>query len=123
MPRCAAFKPNGEQCERIVGASQRHCYSHDPERKVERSRNASRAARSKPSREIVAVKEQLQEIADRVLLGDLDRADAAVVSQILNVKLRALETERRIRETEEFEARLQELEREIAPRHRTVGYA
>jgi len=36
---------------------------------------------------------------------------AAVVSQVLNVLLRALEQERKIRELEEIEVRLEELER------------
>ena len=33
MPRCAGSKPDGTPCERIVGASQTYCFSHDPARK------------------------------------------------------------------------------------------
>jgi len=49
-------------------------------------------------------------MADGVLSGETDRAAAAVAGQLLNVKLRAIEVERKIRETEELEARLEALE-------------
>jgi hypothetical protein len=49
-------------------------------------------------------------LADRVLSGEVDRADAAVCGQLLNVKLRALEQERRWREIENHEERLEALE-------------
>jgi hypothetical protein len=73
MPRCAASKPNGEPCERIVDASQTWCYAHDPARQAERRRNASRAARSKPTRELTNVKKRLRELADDVMGGRADR--------------------------------------------------
>jgi len=56
------------------------------------------------------VKTQLQELTDRVLSGVVERADAAVCGQLLNVKLRALEQERRWREIEELEGRLEAVE-------------
>jgi hypothetical protein len=40
----------------------------------------------------------------------VDRADAVVVNQILNTRLRALELERKIREQDELEERLAALE-------------
>ena len=76
----------------------------------ERRRNAAKAGRSKPSSEIRGVKTQLQELTDRVLSGVVERADAAVCGQLLNVKLRALEQERRWREIEELEERLEAVE-------------
>jgi len=56
------------------------------------------------------VKNQLQDLTNRLLSGEVDRADAAVCGQLLNVKLRALEQERRWREIEELEARLEAVE-------------
>ena len=49
-------------------------------------------------------------MADAVLKGEQDRAAAAVAGQLLNIKLRAIEIERKIREAEELEARLEALE-------------
>ena len=59
--------------------------------------------------EVHAVKDKLQDLADRVLDGSLDRADAAVVSQIYNVLLRAIGTEMKVKEVEELAHELQEV--------------
>jgi hypothetical protein len=107
---CGAIKPNGERCAVEVRPGQAWCYNHDPARADERRRNASKAARSKPSRELAGVKAQLQEMADKVLRCELNRADAAVCGQLLNIKLRALEIERKWRELGELEERIQALE-------------
>ena len=110
MRTCAGIKRDGGRCTTVVANPNDYCYQHDPRRREERSRNASRAGRSKPSRDVVGVKTQLQELADKVLAGSLERADAAVAGQLLNIKLRAIETERRIKETEELEERITALE-------------
>jgi hypothetical protein len=110
VPRCSATKPNGTGCERIVGASQIYCHAHDPSRSEQRRRAASKAARSKPNREVAEIKQRLQTLASDVLEGQVARADAAVVSQIYNVLLRSVEAERKIREQEELIERLEGLE-------------
>jgi hypothetical protein len=110
MPRCAASKPDGSPCERIVGASQRYCYAHDPARSEERRRNASRGGKSKGSSEIADLKGQLRKLAADVLSGEVGRSEAAVVKQILNTRAQLIELERKIREQEELEARLEALE-------------
>jgi predicted component of type VI protein secretion system len=73
---------------------------------------ASRAARSKPNREIKGLKKQLEDLASDVLAGRVERGDAVVVNQILNTRARLIELERKIKETEELEARLEQLEQE-----------
>ena len=110
MPSCSGSKPNGTGCERIVGASETYCHAHDPSRSEQRRRAASKAARSKPNREVAEIKQRLQTLADDVLEGQVARADAAVVSQVYNVLLRTLETERKIREQEDLIERLEGLE-------------
>lgn len=110
MPRCAGSKPNGAPCERIVGASQSYCYSHDPSRSEERHRAASKAGRAKPSKEIVAIRGRLSDLADDVLEGRVDRADAAVAGQLLGTVVRAIGTELKVREQLEILERLEALE-------------
>ena len=110
MPRCGGSKPDGAPCERIVGASQEYCYSHDPARSEERHRAASKAAKSKPHKEIQDIKTRLSELAEGVLEGEIDRADAAVVGQLLNYIIRAVGMELKVKEQLELEARLEELE-------------
>ena len=58
----------------------------------------------------------MQDLSDKVLAGELDRADAAVCGQLLNVKLRALEVGRKLREAEDLERRMEELEALLAAR-------
>jgi hypothetical protein len=107
---CRAAKRNGDPCTLPANGPHGYCWAHDPANAEKRRTMASRAARSKPSRELAGVKEQLQDLADKVLAGERDRSDAAVVGQLLNIKLRAIEVERRVRETEELEARIAALE-------------
>jgi hypothetical protein len=59
----------------------------------------------------VGVKAQLQDLTRDVLAGDLETRRAAVANQLLNTRLRAIEQERKIRETEDLEARIEALER------------
>ena len=116
MARCAGIKRDGGRCTTVVEPPRTHCYQHDPDRADERRRNASRAARSRPSREIVGVKAQLQDLARDVLAGDVETGRAAVANQLINTRLRAIELERKVKETDELEARIEELEREEAAR-------
>ena len=111
MARCAALKPDGTPCERIVGEAQLHCYSHDETRAGERRANASKAAKSKGSTgELAEVKAQLRTLADDVVAGDIDKGSASVAAQVLGVFIRAVEQERKVREQDELEERLAALE-------------
>src|SRR5215217_7987561 len=114
MARCAAIKANGERCKIDAIEDQEWCWSHHPDFEEERTRRASKAGRrggrGRKQIEPNSIKTQLQSLADGVLDGSIVRADAAVASQMLNVRLRAVEIERRVRETEDLEARIEALE-------------
>jgi len=110
MPRCAGIKRSGGQCTTIVPPSQTHCYQHDPDRAEERRINASKAAKSRHDPEIREIKKLLKDLYAGVLEGRVPRAAAAVANQIANTRLRAIEVERRMREQDELEGRLDELE-------------
>jgi hypothetical protein len=114
MPRCCATKPNGEPCERTVGASQSRCYSHDPARKEVRRRAASRAGRSRSGGELGEVRDLLRQITNRVLDGSLDRSTAIAANQLLNTRVRLIEVARRVQEQDELLERLAELEERAA---------
>ena len=66
-------------------------------------------SRGAPS-EIADLKNQLKDLADGVLSSKIERADAVVVNQILNTRARLIELERKVRETDQLEARLEALE-------------
>jgi hypothetical protein len=110
MARCAATKPDGSPCERIVGASQRYCYAHDPANADKRKRDAAKAGRSTPNAELKEVKGLLKKLTQQVLSGELGTSSAAVANQLINTRLRAIELERKWKEIEELEVRLEAVE-------------
>ena len=113
MPRCSHTYANSSQCRRIVSAGQEYCYSHDPARASERRRNAARGGKAKASGEVGRVKARLQALADMVEAGQMDRADAAVISQIWGTYLRAVSVELKAREQLEITRRLEQLEEDL----------
>ena len=69
-----------------------------------------RLPRASRAGELAGIKQRLWDLADDVLEGRQDRAVAAVASQVLNVYLRALSLELKVREQQEITERLEELE-------------
>ena len=113
MPRCSHTYGDYSQCRRIVSSEQEYCYSHDPARASERKRNAARGGRAKASGELGRVKARLHTLADMVEEGQMDRADAAVISQIWGTYLRAVSVELKAREQREITERLEALEEDL----------
>jgi len=111
MVVCRATKANGEPCTLPANSPQGLCWAHDPANREKRRRMASKAARSKPKRELSGLKAQLVDLTRDVLAGDLETARAAVANQLINTRLRAIELERKVKETDELEERLEVLER------------
>jgi hypothetical protein len=107
---CTATKRNGEPCTLPSNGSGGLCWAHDPKNAGKRRRGQSRGGRNKPSREIVAIRGRLSDLADGVLEGRVDRADAAVVGQLLGTVIRAIGTELKVREQQEIIERLEALE-------------
>lgn len=113
---CAGIKRSGGRCTVSVEPGQAYCHHHDPARADERRRAASRAGKSKPSRELAGIKDLLSGLTDQVLAGEQETGRAAVANQLINTRLRAFELERKARETDELEARVEELEERAANR-------
>ena len=113
MPRCSHTYGDSSQCRRIVSAEQKYCYSHDPGRAGERKRNAARGGRAKASGELGRVKARLHTLADMVEGGQMNRADAAVITQIWGTYLRAVSVELKAREQLEITRRLEQLEEDL----------
>jgi hypothetical protein len=122
MGQCTATKRNGEPCTLPAVGQQSLCWAHDPKNAEKRRKGQSRGGRGKASTEVRDLKGQLQDLATGVLEGRLDRGNAVVVNQILNTRARLIELERRIREQEEIEERLEQLESVLARQDRGRGY-
>jgi hypothetical protein len=116
MARCSGIKGDGSRCEGIAKAGESYCYAHDPERADERRRNASRGGtragrgRARLSPEIPAIKARILELVENVLEGNVERSSAAVVGNLYYTLRRAVEVERKIKETEDLERRIAALE-------------
>jgi len=110
MARCTAIKANGERCRLDATGKQDTCWAHSPENSEKRRKRASRGGRAKANRELPQLKTLLEDLTERVLAGDLETGRAAVANQLINTRLRAIETERKIREADEIEERITALE-------------
>ena len=91
------------------------CWAHAPENADKRHRTASKAARSKPNRELRDIKILCKDLTARVLSGELEPRPAAVANQLINTRLRAIAQERKNREQEELIERIERLENRLGP--------
>jgi hypothetical protein len=107
---CTATKRNGEPCTLPANGQQGLCWAHDPKNAERRRKGASRGGRAKASRELPSIRALLEDLTEQVITGDLETGRAAVANQLINTRLRAIEQERKIKETEELEARIEALE-------------
>ena len=114
MDRCGFTKPSGQRCKGRAIEGSEYCWNHAPEYAEARSRagrkGGKRGGRGRPMAELGDIKDRLREIAEDVRSGALDRGDAAVISQIYNVYLRAVSVELKARDQLELEQRLADLE-------------
>jgi hypothetical protein len=81
----------------------------------------SEGGRAKANRELPSIKAQLEDLTERVLSGELETGRAAVANQLVNTRLRAIEQERKNKETEDLEARIEALEAKQPTMYPTKG--
>ncbi|MGF1472422.1 MAG: hypothetical protein ACFB50_11885 [Rubrobacteraceae bacterium] len=100
------------------------CYGHRPDLAEERKHNASKGGstggRGRPGHgEITRLRKQLKDLAASVVEGKLETSRGAVANQLIGTQVRLLEFERRLRETEELEGRLDAIETTLRGRRKT----
>jgi len=118
LSRCSAIKGNGDRCKGTAIRGYEWCPAHHPDYQDRRRRAASKGGktggRGRGQTELQEVKALLAELTARVLKEEgvepLETGPAAVANQLINTRLRAIEIERRIKEAEELEVRLEALE-------------
>ena len=111
MHRCGGCKRDGTPCTVTVEPPQTYCWWHDPANAQERRRAASRGGKAKASPLVKELHDLLADLTERVVDGTLVPYRGAVAAQLINTRLRAVELERKIKETEEIAERLERLER------------
>ena len=110
--QCSFIKASGERCRGTATGQHGLCWAHDPANAEKRRQMASRAGRSKPSREVAALKEELRTLIADVRGGELDRNDAAVMIQGYRALKDFIALERQVKETDELAAEIEGLKRE-----------
>jgi len=108
--RCKATKRDGTPCTLPARDSNGLCWAHSPEHAEKRRKAASKGGKSRRGGEIGEIKARIRELAEGVIEGKVDRGKASVAFQGLGVLKGFLELERKVKETEELEERLQALE-------------
>ena len=116
MSKCAAIAGSGKPCKGLVRAGNDFCPAHDPTRAEARSKAAAKAGRTKWGGELAEVKAQLRTLADDVVAGRIDKGRGSVAAQIIGVFARVVEVERKVKEADELEARLDALEQDAEAR-------
>src|SRR5215210_6129759 len=106
MARCSGIRADGGRCGAQAIRSSEYCVNHHPDyedaRRRRNSKGGKRGGRGRPQSELTDIKQRLSDLADDVLETKVDKGVAAVASQILNVYLRAIELERKVKEQEEI---------------------
>jgi len=106
VSQCSYIKDDGERCGGAAQGPQGLCWSHDPANAAQRRRTASRGGRGKANIETRAVRKLMDALTDQVLAGEVDPKEAHAVVALQNIKLRSIEVERRLAESDvlgEFE--------------------
>ena len=120
MAKCGAITRSGERCKGVAIDSSGLCYAHHPDHAEDRRRAARkgghRGGRGRPQADLANIKDRLQELVKDVLAGKVDKGAAAVAGQLLNTYLRAVSVELKVREAEDLERRMEELEALVAAR-------
>ena len=114
---CASTTQYGRPCRNQAQLGKSVCWSHDPENATQRAQNARAggiAVHSPATLEFAELKDELKALIKEVKDGKVAPGVASVITQLANVLLRGIEQERKVKETEELEQRIGELERRAA---------
>lgn len=113
MAQCSGITRSGTRCTAGVSPGAEYCPNHDPARADARRRHAAKAGSSRPNRDVARLKSKVAELYRQVEAGETEARVGAVLAQIANTEIRVLETERKIRDQDDIEERLAELEGQL----------
>ncbi len=87
------------------------CWAHDPKNTSARRRGQSRGGKG-ANPETKAVKKLMDSLTSKVLAGEVEPSVSHAVVALQNIKLRAIEVERKLEESD-VRAEFEELKREL----------
>ncbi len=114
MAKCSGITQAGTACRGIPIGDSQWCYAHHPEHQEDRRRHGARggkrAGRGRPTSELARLASRFEELADKVLAGEVERGVGAVAGQLLNGARACVRDGLAAREQEELTERLEALE-------------
>ncbi len=114
MGLCSGIRADGGRCRAQAMSASEWCVGHDPNQAEARRRRASkggkRGGRGRPTTELARLRDRFEELADKVLAGEVERADGAVAGQLLSGARACVRDGLAAREQEELVARMEDLE-------------
>jgi hypothetical protein len=116
MAQCTYIKPGGARCKGVPVRGSTLCAAHHPDYRERRRAGARRGGKARGASEIVEIKGELATLYHDTVGGKVDKGIGAVAAQIENVRLRAIEVERKIAEADEYLRRIEDLERRMGGR-------
>ena len=88
MARCSGIRADGGRCGAQAIRSTEFCVNHHPDyedaRRRRNSKGGKRGGRGRPTSELARLGARFEELADKVLDGEVERGVGAVVGQLLN---------------------------------------
>jgi hypothetical protein len=120
MTLCAGSRADGSRCRAQAMRNAQWCIGHDPDQAEARRRCASkggrRGGRGRASVELARLGARFEELADRVLRGEVERGIGAVAGQLLGGARACVRDGLAAKEQEELVARLEEVEEALRRR-------
>jgi hypothetical protein len=114
MARCSGIRADSGRCGAQAIRSSEYCVNHHPDyedaRRRRNSKGGKRGGRGRPSVELARLQARFEELAEKVLSGEVERGVGAVVGQLLNGARACVRDALTAREQEELVARLETLE-------------
>jgi hypothetical protein len=110
VARCSAIRVSGERCRGVPIRSSDLCAAHHPDYRERRRSGARRGGKARGTSEMASVKAEIKRVIEDVLESRIERGVGTAAFMGFNALLKAIETERRIREQDELEERITALE-------------
>ena len=114
MAKCSGITRAGTACKGTPIDGSQWCYAHHPDRTEEcrrhGARGGKRGGRGRPYAELGRLQAHFEELAARVLAGEIERGVGAVAGQLLNGARACVRDGLAAREQEELVERLEMLE-------------
>jgi hypothetical protein len=120
MARCSGIRADGGRCGAQAIRSTEFCVNHHPDyedaRRRRNSKGGKRGGRGRPTSELARLASRFEELADKVLSGEVERGVGAVAGQLLNGARACVRDGLTAREQEELIERLEALEQAVESR-------